>query len=256
MSLFTEMSETTRSKEEFECYLMVFEPEEYLPRFVKSTHNICKYKSVLKRLPCTDFVMGYLAKIVLDDIRTGKRFKRADCLKVLRAIIKNNKTTPRLARKTIRMLFQIYQALIFKVSEDAQWAASFLIKGQILEESEIQWLIENYQKSVHILNRLLLYPEPHPRIEAWAERVYKANEFPDREAEVVALLIHNDIPAYVSCRDEVKLEAIARARIPDSVKDVLIRKFACPNNCDKVLNLALRLRMPSLIRHLVEAFDP
>jgi hypothetical protein len=235
---------------------MVFEPKEYLPRFVKSTHDICQYKSALKRLPCNDFVMGYLAQIVLDDIRTGKRFRRADCLKVLRAIIRNNETTPGFARETIRMLFQIYQALIFEVPEDDQWAASVLVKGQILEESQIQWLIESYQKSVHILNRLLLYPEPHPIIEAWAERVYKANEFPDREAEVVALLIHNDIPAYVSCRDEVKLEAIARARISDSVKDVLIRKFACPNNSDKVLELALRLRMPSLIQHLVEAFYP
>ncbi|RMH30925.1 MAG: hypothetical protein D6690_17845 [Nitrospirae bacterium] len=251
-----EMSETTRSREEFERYLMVFEPEAYLPRFVKSTHDIYQHKSVLKRLPCTDLVVGYLAHIVLDDVRTGKRFRRADCLKVLRTIIRNNETTPRFARETVRVLFQIYQALIFEVPEDAQWAASVLIKGQILEESEIQWLVENYRKSVHILNRLLLYPEPHPIIEAWAERVYKANELPDREPEVVALLIRNDIPPYVSCGDEVTLEAIARARISDSVKEALIRKFACPNNCDKVLELALRLRMSSLIRHLVKTLDP
>lgn len=251
-----EMSETTRSREEIQCYLMVFEPNEYLPKFVKSTRDIYQHKSVLKRLPCTAFVMGYLAQIVLDDIRANKRFRRADCLKVLRAIIRNNEAMPRFAQETVRMLFQIYPALIFEVPEDAQWAASVLIKGQTLEESEIQWLIENYRRSVHILNRLLLYPEPHPIIEAWAERVYKADEFPEREAEVVALLIHNDIPPYVSCEDEIKLEAIARARISDSVKDALIRKFACPNNYDKVLELALRLRMSSLILHMVESLDP
>lgn len=250
------MSKTNRNREEIERYLMVFEPDKYLPRFIKSTRDIYQHKSVLKLLPCTDFVMGYLAQIVLDDIQAGERFRRADCLKVLRAIIRSNKATPRFARKTVMILFRIYQALVFEVSEEAQWAASVLVKGQSLEEDEIQWLIGNYQKSVHILNRLLLYPEPHPAIEAWAERVYKANEFPNREAELVALLIHDDIPPYVGCKDEVKLEAIARARISDSVKEALIRKFACPNNYDKVLELSLRLRMPSLIHYMVESFEP
>ncbi len=249
------MSVITRSKEEFERYLMIFEPDEYLPKFVKSTHDIYQHKSVLKQLPCTDFVMGYLAYIVLDDIRIAKRFRRADCLKVLRDIIRNNETTPRFSQKTTRVLFQIYQALIFKVPDDTKWAVSVLIKGQTLGESEIQWLIENYWKSVHILNRLLLYPEPNPLIEAWAECVYKANEFPDREAEIVALLIHNDIPAYVRCKNELKLEAIARARISDSVKEALIKEFACLNTSDIVRDLALRLRRPSLIQHLVEAFN-
>jgi len=235
---------------------MIFEPLELLPRLVRSTRDIYENRSILKHLPCMDFTIRYLAQIVLADVEAGKRFRKVECLKVLRAVVRNSTETPNFKPETVRLLFRIYKNLIFKVSEDGQWAASVLIKDQLLTDDEVRWLIKNYKQSVHPLNRLLLYPEHHPAIVAWAEKVYKACELPDREAEVVALVIQDSIPSYVDqSNTDLILRAVSRARIPDEAKEALLKRLSHRENYDTLLDIALRLEMPSLIRHMIVEVD-
>jgi len=171
---------------------------------------------------------------------------------VLRAIVRNSPETPHFEPETVRLLFRIYKNLIFRVSEDGQWAASVLIKDQLLTDDEIQWLVKNYKQSVPLLNRLLLYPEHHPAIAAWAGKVYRDRELPDREAEVVALLIQDGIPSYADrSNTDLILRAVSRARIPDAVKEALLKELSQRENYGTLLDLALGLEMPSLIRHMI-----
>jgi hypothetical protein len=175
---------------------------------------------------------------------------------VLRAIIKNSSEIPSLESETVRLLFQVYRNLIFDVPEEGQWAASILIKGQLLEDAEIQWLIQNYRQSAHPLNRLLLYPEYHPAIAAWAEHVYKAHELPTREAELIALFIQRNIPPFVVQTDtDQLLEAVSRARIPAADKEALLMKLAGPQNFDTLIDIALRLKMSSLIHYVIREIE-
>ncbi|MBE7552418.1 MAG: hypothetical protein HS126_15215 [Anaerolineales bacterium] len=244
--------ELAQLKIELERHLMIFEPSELLPRYIKSTHDIYKNSSILKLLPCTNFTIRYLAHIVLTDVEARKRFRRVECLKGLRAIVRNCKGPPQLKPEIIRLLFGIYKKLIFEVPENGQWAASVLIKDQLLTDEEIQWLIENCKQSMHLLNRLLLYPERHPAIMIWAEKAYKAREFPDREGEIIALIIQDDIPLYVNQSDiNLILKAISRARVPDVTKEALLKKYSNHENYDTLLDIALRLKMPSLIRYMI-----
>ncbi len=212
---------------------------------------------MLKHLPCSDDSIEHLARIVLNAIETHKRFRRVECLKVLRAIIRNADEIPNFKSETVHLLFQIYKNLIFDIPEEGQWAASVLIKGQTLDDKEIQWLVENYKQSTHLVNGLLLYPEYHPTIAEWAESVYKANELPDREAEVIALLIQEDIPAFVNRADKVDLllRAVSRARIPVSDKERLLIGLAKTENFNTLLDIALRLRMPPLIRYISQVIE-
>jgi len=252
----TDQLELAQLKDELQRHLMIFQPSELLPQIVRSTRDIYENRSILKRLPCADSTVRYLAQIVLTDIEAGKRFRKTECLKVLRAIVRNSTGAPRFQPETVRLLFRIYKNLIFEVSEDGRWAASVLIKDQLLTDDEIQWLIENYNQSVHPLNRLLLYPERHPAIVTWAEKVYRTGELPEREAEVIALLIRDDIPSYVDqTNTDLILRAVSRARIPDAIKEALFKEFSQQENYNTLLDLALRLEMPSLIRHMIAKIE-
>lgn len=246
------MQDSDRLKQELELYLVLIEPSEALPRLVKSAQDVYEYRSVLKRLPCTNETIKHLAKVVLNALESRTRFRKVECLKVLRAIIKNSNGVSGLESETVRFLFQVYKNVIFNVPEEGQWAASILIKGQILEDAEIHWLIQNYRQSIHPLNRLLLYPEYHPAIAAWAEDVYKAHELPNRETELIALFIQRDIPPFVVQTDTNQLiEAVSRARIPVADKEAFLMKLACPQNFNTLIDIALRLKMPPLIHYVI-----
>lgn len=239
-----------------EQYLVLLEPSEALPKLVKSARDIYEYRFVLKHLPASDGTIGHLARIVLNAIEARKRTRKVECLKVLRAIVRNADGIPNFEFETIRLLFQIYKSLIFDIPEEGQWAASVLIKGQVLDDEGIQWLIQNYRRSTHLVNRLLLYPQYHPMIAVWAEAVYKAHELPDREAEVVALLIQKDIPAFVSRADvNLLLKAVSRARITALEKETLLTGLARAENFDTLLDIALQLRMPSLISYVSQEIE-
>jgi len=245
------MLDSNKLKQKVETYEVLFEPSKFLPKLVKSPQDICEFKTVLKCLPCTDETVSYLANIILGAISARKRFRKVECLKVLRSIIKYSQGVPHFESATIRLLFRIYMNLIFDLSEDGQWAASILIKGQLLENSEIQWLIQNYKQSVHPLNRLLLYPEYHPAIAVWAEEVYKTHEFPDRETELISLCIQKDLPPFVDqVNNEQLLNAVSRSRLTNAEKEALLIKLAHPENFDILVNIAINFQMKSLFQYI------
>lgn len=245
------------SKAELERYLLIFEPHEYLPKFVRSARDIYELRSILKSVQPTDFVIAYLAHIILSELKSGRRFRKVDCIRLLRRLIRDA-NFPAFSSSTVSVLFEIYKALIFNMSEKNQWAVSVLIKGQKLSDDEIEWLIENYRKSEHVVNRLLLYPVSHPLVVEWAKSVYKAGEFSHRESEVIALLINNNfVPAYVVDRTDSAtiLKAIARARICKSNKEILMREFLEPDNYRLALDLALKMNMPVLVHYMLKKLD-
>lgn len=243
------MNDYNKLKQELEIYEVLFEPLIVLPTLVKTTQDIFKFKSVLKSLPCTDEIVTYLANIILEAISAQKRFRKVECLKVLRSIVRNSQGVPHFESTTIRLLFRIYQNLIFDLPEDGQWAVSVLIKGQLLENSEIHWLINNYKQSVHPLNRLLLYPEYHPTIAEWAERVYLAHEFPEREIEIISLCIQKNLPPFVDQGNyEVILKSISRARLTLAEKEILLIKMAHPENIHILMEIAINYKMKTLFQ--------
>lgn len=245
-----------RTNQELESYLILLEPSEALPRLVKSARDIYAYRSALKLLPCKDETINYLAKVILNAIESHQRFRKVECLKVLRTIIRNSDVIPNLESISVRLLFQVYKNLILTVSEEGQWAASVLIKGQLLEDTEIKWLIQNYRQSTHLLNRLLLYPGYNPVIAAWAEEVYKYHEFPNRETEVIALLIHKGIPLFVDKTDTNQLlEAVSRARIHLAEKEALLKKYARSENLEVLISVSLRLQIHSLNQFLIREIE-
>lgn len=234
-------------------HLAFFSPEDVIPHHIKTTRDIYENRSFLKTLPYSDFTLSYLAKIILDDLENNKRFRKNDCIKVLRRIIINFDGDPQLQSETIKLLFSIYKKLIFIVSETNQWYLSRIIKDQKLDESDIKWLIENSDESVHLLNRLLRYPTYHPMICKWAEKVYQDNKYKDRESEIIALLILDDIPPYIEIENcNQILWAIYYSRTSLDMKERLLINYFSPECFKSALEISLRLNLRSVIDEMIK----
>jgi hypothetical protein len=167
-------------------------------------------------------------------------------LKVLRAIIKN-KDNGKLSSSTITKLFNLYQHYIFDEREEVQWCVSSLLKDKQLLDSEIQWFIGNYDKSVHLINRLLRYPIQNELIRKWALRAYTNKKLTERRSELIALLIEDDIPdAARGEKNEVLLWSVYYAKIEKQKKSVLLSKYFLQMILSHLLTFACGLQRISV----------
>ena len=232
--------------------LMYFYPKRYLRKYVKSTEDIYENRASLKEISFDDDSMKYLTNLIAEDIRTNKRFKKYECLKVLKRVLKNRKSVRKLDSSIVEDLFDLYKEFIFSKNEEVQWCVSTFIKDRILDNEDINWLISNYKKSEHIINRLLRYPVHSDLVRDWAQRVYFNGELRVRLSEVIAILVTDDISEFVDTRNtDVIIWAIYYAKCSDVTKQNLIRKYTNLDAIDTTLEVAMRLGYPSIIEYLL-----
>jgi hypothetical protein len=239
-----------KTPEELEGYLIFFEPEGRLERLIKTGRDIYEHRTVLKQIPSSDFTVGYLARIVRDALEAGKPFRFVDCVKVIRAIIVSHEAR-RFNPAVVADLFEIYKARILSVSEPVQWCLSRIVKGQVLSEDAVQWLLDNQRRSPHIVNRLLDYPEGHPKIEAWAVEMYANGELRERLTDLLALLIHDSVPPVLKEGDPAAIIwAIFRSRTHDEVKKQLLKEHALKAPA-AALEVAMRTGWRDIVTHMI-----
>ena len=243
-------------KRKTEDYLMEFYPERYILGLFVSTRDIYEHRSLLKGIKFNDHVLGYLVDIILADIDQNRRFRKYDCLKVIRAIVRAKEPEQVIiSQEVISRLFRIYKEYIFIENEKIQWCVSAILKNQILNDEDIQWLTFHYQESDHLVNRLLRYPDRNPRITVWAEQVYKSNALPDRLSEVIGLLIDEDIPSYVKERGSELIWAIYYSLIPDIVKQNLLRKYYSMETLETILTVSSRMNFPIVMEFILKELE-
>lgn len=233
-------------------HMMVLDPDRYLPEFVKEPRDIYEERYLLRFLPCTDFVINHISDVLCVAVANKKRFRVYDCLKVLRGIIRNRPPTSGLSADTVEKLFALYKQFIFKVRVDVQWCLSSIMKDHLLSEDAIGWLIEHSGDSVHIVNRLLKYPRPHPKIKEWAKAQYLAGGLADRKSELIGLIIDECVPSFVNEEPSVILWALYKSPISNEQKKRLLKQYASSEVDDAVIEIALRLRYADVIQQLID----
>ncbi len=239
-------------KDYLEHHLMLFYPERYLSKFVSSTRDIYNNRQILKSITYNDAALNYLLDLIMKDRREKIRFRKLECLKVIRAIIRNKASEKSIEKTTISKLFNVYMEFIFDKNEELQWCISTFIKDQKLEEEELKWLISNYKKSNFIINRLLRYPSNNELLRNWAQSVYSNKELGNRASEVVALLIDKDISPFVKeCDPEILIWGIYYARISDEVKQELLKEHG-PKSLQTTVEICERLGYPAVIEFMLQ----
>lgn len=228
-----------------------FQPDRVLP-VIPDLRSVYAMRSMLKSLPYHPRVLGHIAAMVVNAVEARTRFRTFDLLKVLRSQVVAAGRSP-IPSGPMRDLFKIYKCLILTAREDIQWCLSRLIKDRILLDSEVEWLIGNWQKSEHIANRLLLYPLVTPGIAAWARNRYERRELQERQSEILALLLAHNRAAKFPGEDPVTIAwAVWRSSLRPADKVERLSSLVQVLPADSVVALSVRLNEPRLIE---EALD-
>jgi len=247
------MSGNRAMQELLEKHLMLFAPETYLPRYIRTARDIYQNRTLLRQLPSNQHTLNYLLDIIIKTVQEGIRFRTLDCLKVVKELVKGRPPELVLPSDTVDKLFSLYQEFVFHRNEEVQWCVSWFIKSVVLSDDSVEWLISNYRRSEHLVNRLLDYPTRHPRIVEWAEDIWRSGELRNRKSQVIGLLISDEIPAYVNERDNTSLIwAIYYARVPAETKQKLLTEHYSPESIDAFLEVCRRLEYPSVIKSALD----
>jgi hypothetical protein len=233
-------------------YVLRYSMTDWVYKYIKTTKDISNHRYSLIRLKSSGKIVDYVATIILKDIMENKRFRKIDCLRVLKNLKNNVSSYTEINPITIKKLFVIYKQLIFSQSDTLKWSVSSLMKNLPMDEKAIDWLIENYSSSEHILNRLLLYPLYNKKIYSWAEMMYKSNQHEKRLLDIIALLIYKDVPSFINNVDSnIILWAIYKSRVADSKKIFLLKKYSDINNISSVFEISDRLETPDIAKYIL-----
>lgn len=235
-----------------ELQLLTYEPEEYVLGEIKTIRDLYEHRTPLKAFIGTDPIVSHIAGIIVAAIDNGIRMRTLDCLKVLRAMVKSGQPTA-LKPDTVAMLFRIYQQFIFRDNESVQWCVSVILKGKVLSDVAIDWLVQNSSRSEHIVNRLLLYPEPHPKIKEWARRIADEDELPRRRSEVMALLLTQNSADHFARNNDLNTFAWAvfKSHLERQQKIALLGKYSAFETFASMVEIADRLKSPELLRQVL-----
>lgn len=232
--------------------LLTYEPEEYVLQEIKTIRDLYEHRMPLKTFIGTDPIVSHIAGIIVTAIDNRIRMRTLDCLRVLRAVVKSGPPTA-LKPSTVAMLFRIYQQFIFQNNENVQWCVSVILKGKILSDAAINWLVQNSNRSEHIINRLLLYPEPHPKIKEWAKRVYGEDSLRPRRSEVMALLMTRNRADHFARTNDLNTFAWAvfKSHLESPQKIAILGKYSTFETFASVIEIAYRLKSRELLQQLL-----
>lgn len=226
---------------------LLLAPEQFLPLYVKNTKDIYEHRHLLKQLLVSEYALNYLLDILIAVVKNRARFRTLDCLRVIRAILKNNPFELKLGEKTINKLFYLHQAYIFHKNQQVSACANVLVKSQSLDDESVSWIISNWENSEHLLNRLLRYPVKHPLVTQWATEMYQKHQLRDRKAELIALLIDENIPSFIEENKNTIIWAIYYSRVPDEVKQRLLMERFSVENLESLWKVSVRLKYSNVI---------
>ncbi|MBK7956191.1 MAG: hypothetical protein IPK02_20835 [Candidatus Accumulibacter sp.] len=196
-------------------------------------------------------MISSLAQLIIDAAESSVRFRVYECLRTIKLILRGAQSSDSLSVETKALLFRLYQLYVFSPKEETLWCISTYLKDKELEPKQIQWLIENVDQSVHLLNRLLKYPVPNRLIEKWAAGVFQANSYPDRTAEIAGLLIKTSFPpSLTGAPADTLLWAAYFSKASTKQKEEMILQAVTPESAESALEIALRLRLPNVLHRL------
>ena len=245
-----------------EKYLLLFYPDKYIKQYIATPKVIFENRILLRNIRFTSQSFRNLVQAVIDAIEDKNKIRTLHRLIILKSILYSNREVE-LEKDVIDMLFHLFRLYIFSqgtsLNVEISRQANNLIRNQPLDETQILWLIENYKRSGHILNRLLRYPGVNENVVNWARTLYEQNELPERRAEVVGLLISDTLPELCINEDvNMVLWAIYYSRNSPAIKRKLLLSVVNRDNIesciDGIYTIAERIGSLDIVEELLQDY--
>jgi hypothetical protein len=246
----TRMSDTALRS--VELTLMIFEPDTFFPKYLRSVDDVAINRSILRRCTYTDAAIKRLMTLVWDRVSQHKRKNLLYGLQAIKWLLQNRLEQSRdLSQLTTDGLFDVYKHFVFDPLEEIRWCVSAILKDKPLRSHQVQWLLDNVDASEHILNRLLRYPNFDSLIADWARTAIQKPELEKRRAELLGRLIANDLPPEAEYLPSAAiLWGIYYSSANTETKHNLIIRCASDDNMDEALEICMRCGLVTTLREL------
>jgi len=216
-------------------------PEEILLDY----KSVLEFKDLIRYSEADKRILNHLLDIVIDKITTKQRFQKITFIKLIRWQCDNLFIDGNLSEK----LFFVFKSLITEVNDTISWSLSMIIKDIELSHENIDWLIENYEKSEHMQNRLLRYPKPNKEITNWSDQCLKQKKLQNRISELLGLKL-NFYPDFNYKNKTSLLWGIHYSKLQDNIKKELLIKHMTHDNFEELIKICNKNEFTDIISQL------
>lgn len=212
--------------------------------------TILENKDLIKYAKPDKRILNRILDIVIDKIKSNQRFQKITFIKLIRSQCDNSF----IDNSTSDKLFFVFKSIINEVNETIAWSLSVTIKDLELSQKNIDWLIDNYEVSEHIKNRLLRYPKPNKAITAWCDQRLKKKDLNNRLSELIGLRLNFD-PDF-TLKDKTSLIwGIHYSKLPDKNKKELLLNHMTNNNFEELIKICEKNNFTDTISQLYNDLD-
>lgn len=212
--------------------------------------TILEYKYLIRYAKPDKRILNHLLDTVIDKIKSKQRFQKITFIKLIRW--QCDKTF--IDSTTSDKLFFVFKTLINEVNETIAWSLSMTIKDIELSQENIDWLIDNYEISEHIQNRLLRYPKPNKAITIWCDQRLKKKDLENRLSELIGLRLN--FGTSFTFKDKTSLIwGIHYSKLPDKTKKELLLKHLTADNFEELIKICEKNNFTDIISQLYNDID-
>ena len=207
--------------------------------------TILDYKDLLRYSKADKRILNHLLDTVIEKIKSNQRFQKITFIRLIRAQCDKTFIDSKISDK----LFVVFRSLITEVNETSCWNLSVTIKDIELSQENIDWLIENYEISEHIQNRLLRYPRPNMAITTWSSQRITEKDLDNRLSELIGLRLNLDTD--FSFEDKTSLIwGIHYSKLPDARKKELLLQNLTESNFNELIKICEKNNFTDVISQI------
>lgn len=164
---------------------------------IKTYKDFTTYRKFLPHYQFNKKVFESLVNIASTLWNTNESISRVSLIEYIKRYGNKNPDKKTLPPKTSSQLFEIFKSVLTKRSKGLKENSLNEMKSQVnlilkdikLKEDELQWLIDNLDKSEHFLNRVLRHPAKSKVVSQWAKENFFNNFFRERRAELIGRML-------------------------------------------------------------------
>jgi hypothetical protein len=236
--------------ERVELALMVFEPAEFFPKYLRTVDDVAEHRHLLEMCDYDDFAIEYLINLVLTKASDSREPNLIHALRLIQWILGNGSVNdPPPPVNIVDRLFDLYRHFVFSPHNDIRWCVSAILRGKPLQKDQIRWLIAHHEESGHLVNRLLRYPVFDPLVADWARDMLRTHQFEDRASELLGRLISQTLPPEAEqFPTETLMWAVYYSSAAHSIKQDLLQQYASNEAIRDLIIISIRLQMPTLLK--------
>lgn len=159
--------------------------------------DFLKYRAILAYYQFNMKVFDSLVDLACKLWNEEKKINKPSLLGLIAAYSTKNEDRLPISETTSRQVFWLFHETVVlnnssysETTKDRMKSfANKALKNVILTDEEVIVLINNVNRSEHILNRILRHPASNQKISSWVEIIYSSDIYRNRRAELIGWLL-------------------------------------------------------------------